>query len=274
MMPMKRSLIFLPMLLLISRLSLSNTFSYPDDPTEIVVIGTVHISTENFNSDTLLHYFENIKPDLILVECDSSYMTSDFRLKEDIKYAFPETMAITEYLKNNSADLRPYDLTGRDNILNERDRIRNQRNILHDIEMLSRSGTMSNYGIDILNKILSMMNTAEELANSPSSYFNSEEGSRKIDTINYYTYVGLSDLVNAEPGLEHYRDFRESERSFWNKRNDEMLKNILMFEKAYEGKKIVVLCGFSHKNFLVKNLKENSGRENFIVKQYYDYPDN
>ncbi len=250
----------------------SNTFpsQKSENPTEIFIIGTVHESTSNFDSDTLLNIFNKIKPDLILVECDSSYLTRDFRLKDDIKYSFPETRAITDYLNGNIVDLRPYDITGRDSILNDRRRRRNQYNFFKDIRELSGTGMLGTEAINILNKILAMMSTADLMANSSSSYINSPEGSVNIDTINYYTYTGFANLIKASSALSQYESYRESENLYWEKRNNVMLENILTFKKSYEGRKIIVLCGFAHKNILKNGLALRSAEENISVKEYWE----
>ncbi|MCC9136782.1 hypothetical protein ACFSKU_10240 [Pontibacter silvestris] len=49
--------------------------------TEITVIGTIHQAASNFNPDTLYEILERIKPDIILIEIDSSFFTEDFRFK-------------------------------------------------------------------------------------------------------------------------------------------------------------------------------------------------
>src|SRR4029079_11700062 len=88
-----------------------------DKETDIIIIGTVHDGSDKYNSDTLLGILTEIKPDIILVECDSSYMTNDYQLKDDVKYAFMETRAITKFQKINDVMLRPYDINGRDSFL-------------------------------------------------------------------------------------------------------------------------------------------------------------
>ncbi len=241
-----------------------------DNKTEIFIIGTVHKGTFNFDGDTLLNILNKVNPDVILVECDTSYMTSDFKLKNEVKYIFPETQAITEYLKNKHAELRPYDINGRDTFLNNYNRKRYERNFFKDINTLSKEGKLNTEAIDILNKILGMMNIADEMANQRASYINNHEGSQKIDTINFYTYSGLSLLIDSVPELNEYKSYWEQEHDYWQLRNDTMLKNILGYEKLFKGKKIVVLCGFSHKNIL-KNGLTGESNGNIIVREFWEH---
>ncbi|MEP7146390.1 MAG: hypothetical protein ABI792_05230 [bacterium] len=243
----------------------------PADETQIIIIGTVHVPTYNYDSDTLLSILNKINPNVILVECDTSYMTGDFQLKEDIKYSFPETQAITEYLQTKQAELRPYDIPGRDIFLNDVERKMYERSFLRDVEFLSMKNKLNNNAIGILNKILAMMDISREMANAKSTYINSPEGSRKIDSINYYTYAGFGNLINSVPELLRYRSYWANENNYWENRNNIMLENIFQFAKYFEGKKIVVLCGFAHKNLLKNGLLKKAGNENLMVKEFMEF---
>lgn len=239
--------------------------------TQIFVIGTIHYSTNNYNFDTLLNILQTIDPDVILVECDSSYMTADFQLKEDIQYSFLETRAITRYLQSKSVALRPYDITGRDLFLNDRSRKHSEHNFFKDIDILFRSEKLNNESIGILNRILSMMSISQEMANSFASYINNYEGSRNIDTINYYSYKGLDKLIKSTPELSAYNSYWEYEQEYWYRRNNVMVQNILNFKNQFEGKKIVVLCGFAHKNILKNALAKKAGEDKFALREYWEF---
>ncbi len=245
--------------------------AFPNNSTDIIIIGTVHYNTNNYNSDTLKEILDNIKPDVILVECDSSYMTPDFQLSEDIKDIFLETKAITKFLNEKHADLRPYDIPGRDLFLNDHTREKNQTNFFEDISILHRDNKLNDSALNIFNRVISMMNISEEMANSPATYINASEGSKKIDTINYYSYIGLDNLIKLTPELSPYYTYWQLENQYWNERNYTMLQNILNYEKTFAGKKIVVLCGFAHKNILKNGLAQKAKDNNFNVKEFWEY---
>ncbi|MBK8551227.1 MAG: hypothetical protein IPL53_09280 [Ignavibacteria bacterium] len=242
-----------------------------DKDTELFIIGTVHESTEAFNSDTLLNIFNKIKPDVILVECDTSYMTPEFKLKEDIEYMFPETIAITEYSKNNPVKLRPYDINGRDVFLDDPERQSYQYNFFNEIYTLNENKEFEPDAQTLYDKIQSMTVLAGEMSNARASYINSAEGSSGIDTINYYTYDGMKKLIEQTPVLSKYESYWKDEYEFTNKRNETMLKNILRFKEKFTGKRIIVLCGFAHKNYLKRNLNDVAAKEELLVKEYYEY---
>lgn len=249
-----------------------NSFSLAQEKeTSIIIIGTVHYETEKFKSDTLLKIFNRIKPDLILVECDTSYMTKDFRLKEDVQYEFLETSAITKYLKENNVLLRPYDINGRDEYLDGYERKNNEVNFFSDVDMLSESNKLKKSAVELLDKIKSMMNISDEMSNASASFINSTVGIQKIDTINYFTYLGFEKLIKMVPELSQYTEYWKNEISFWNKRNQYMTNNIIRYKRKFEGMKIIVLCGFAHMNILKSGISKKASEENIRLRDYREY---
>lgn len=80
--------------------------------TEIIILGTLHKPEPNFNSEILFDILENLKPDLILMEGDSSFFTSNFRLKKALNSN--EVIASQKYAdKYPMTKLRPYGFEGR-----------------------------------------------------------------------------------------------------------------------------------------------------------------
>ncbi|MFC4029287.1 hypothetical protein ACFOS1_17850, partial [Zunongwangia endophytica] len=80
--------------------------------TEIIVIGTLHKPEYNFNSEILFNILEDVQPDFILEELDSSFFTSNFRHKNVSNSN--ERMASEKYIeKYPTTKLRPYEFEGR-----------------------------------------------------------------------------------------------------------------------------------------------------------------
>ena len=247
-----------------------HNFDHESEKTEIFIIGTVHESTPNFSVDTLLNLINKIKPDVILVETDSTYFDDNYELTEDVKYMSPETSAISEYSIVNEVILRPYDIKGRDAFLDDSSRLRNQNLFFNDIVFLKENGKFNPEARKIYAGIDQMMNIAEEMSNSSLSYINSDEGNFKINIINFDTYEGITNLIKETPELSDYADYWKKEYDFWIERNDAMVKNILNFSKEFKGKKILVMCGFAHKTILLTELKLKSEEYNIEVKSLSD----
>lgn len=247
------------------------TLSPGDKGTEIIVIGTVHEATDNYNEDTLISILENIKPDIILVECDTSYMTTAFQFKESIKDISLETKAITRYQASTPVELRPYDIVNRDAFLDDYNRRNQERNFFREVEQLYSAGSLSPEALAKMERILNMMEIAEHMINAAPSYINRADGSSYIDTINYYSYIGISKLIDAAPQLSAYKQYWDTEYEFWVERNNVMISNIIKYKNIYPGKKIVVLCGFAHRNLLKTALAKKANEEEIALREYWEY---
>ena len=241
-----------------------------DGSTEIIITGTVHTETASFNSDTLLQLIIKVKPDLILVETDSSYFTPDLELNEDIKNEFPETRAITEYKKNHKVKLHPYDINGRDVFINDFDRISLRNEIIYRINNLRKNRFSSDTSAVWVN-YESLIRLAYKMSDTNLAYINSDEGSFKIDSINTFTYEGIGKLLKEVHELNGYIDFWKKEIDFWNRRNESMLENIRIIIKENPGSRIFLMCGFAHKNYLLNGLLEYAEENEINIKVYGDY---
>ena len=86
-----------------------------------------------------------------------------------------------------------------------------------------------------------------------------------------YSEKGLKNLIENTPELSKYSSYWKEECDYRDKRNNAMLYNILSISKEFNGKKILVMCGFSHKNFLAKELTDKSEEYELEVKELNDY---
>ncbi|WP_202967931.1 hypothetical protein [Chryseobacterium kwangjuense] len=66
-----------------------------------------------------------------------------------------------------------------------------------------------------------------------------------------------------------YRDGFKLMCGFWDLRNQTMAKNIYKTAETHPGKKIVVLTGFLHRYYLLKELKRIN-KNTYIIKEFYD----
>jgi len=91
------------------------------DTTRIVVLGTVHNSSDNFNPGKLVAIIDRIKPDLILVELDSTFFMSDMSFKPGTINLSLQNKAVAAYIKDHPVPVRPYEIEGRNRIYEEHD---------------------------------------------------------------------------------------------------------------------------------------------------------
>lgn len=241
------------------------------DSTEIYIIGTVHYETENFNGDSLHNMFLNIKPDVILMESDASYMTEDFKVKPGYENIANETRAVTKYYADNEVLLRPYDIENRDKFLFNTNRRRTERNFFEDLANLYEDGKLDPKAALLTNSLVNNMSEAQVMTFSTPFEIN-KDGSREIiDRINYYDFDAVSEIIEDTPELKEYESYWKEVNDFWILRNEEMVKNIKKYVNEFPGKRIIVLCGFAHKPYLLNGLEEMSLKNEVVIKNYWDY---
>lgn len=240
------------------------------DTTEVIIIGTTHNETENFNPDSLYNIFTKIQPYVILMESDSTYMTSDFQLKENIKDIANETKAVTKYLETNNALLRPYDIANRDNYLNNLRRRRTERSFFEELTELYESGRMSSNVSELISGLMNSMNYAEYLSYNTPFEINRPENDTLIKEINYYDFQAFHQIIDETPELSEYEEYWQDHTNFWVMRNNAMIDNIIQYTKEFNGKRLIVLCGFSHKPYLKNGLKDLEDNGHITIKEYWE----
>jgi hypothetical protein len=252
-----------------------------EKPTEIIVIGAIHNPQENFNPDILFKILDDVKPDYILRELDSAAFTPDFHHKNVVNSN--EGMASEKYVEAYpAAQLRPYDFEGR----NE-----------HRVNIGSRpTDGLTTKLLDSLNKVqlltaeeASILNTYNALleplivaASMSPENFNNTKNDSLCAKRQHYQYTMLQKItsvreefanhVHTKPNGEKisYRDGYKLAADFWDLRNQTMAKNIMKISEQAQGKRIVVLCGFMHRYYILSELKRLTKGKNIVLKEYYD----
>lgn len=240
------------------------------DTTEVIIIGTVHYETENFNSDSLYNIFVTLNPQLILMESDASYMTEDFKLKPGYEDIANETKAVTTYLVGNNPAIRPYDIENRDHFLFSTNRRRTERNFFNDLSELYDWGKLSENAAQITNELIVNMDEAQSMTFSTPFDINRDENKETIDKINYYDFEAVSEIIKTTPELSSYESYWKEVSDFWMMRNDAMITNIKKYINEFSGSRIIILCGFAHKPYLLNGLEDLSSSGVIEIKNYWE----
>ncbi|HOI32891.1 MAG TPA: hypothetical protein PLC47_09005, partial [Bacteroidales bacterium] len=74
-------------------------------------------------------------------------------------------------------------------------------------------------------------------------------------------------LVESNDLLRNHRDFANLQRDYWDKRNSQMVQNILKLSENYA--RIVVITGSLHKYLLSMGI-QMSGKD-FKIKEFWEY---
>ncbi len=264
---MKKNLIFLLALL---------TISCKEEKTEITIIGTMHEDTSNFTSEILFEELKQIKPDIILLEADSSDFSNDFKT---IEFETLETKAALKYQSENpNVKLRPYDFEGKNkfrmdngigdglsykllNMLNQGNHFSDEQQKLWDnfayltnlVDSIGYNGYLKDLSSKKTDSIVKLRKRAMnidviKIVNEQESFDNNTSITKTGDTITF-------------------RESSNRTAKFWTERNNAMINNILNYINTNPKSKIVVLCGFQHRYYLMSSLSEKQKELNFEIKE-------
>lgn len=240
------------------------------DSTEVIIIGTVHYETENFNTDSLYNIFVDLKPDVILMESDASYMTEDFLLRPGYEDIANETRAVTKYLLESKPLLRPYDIENRDHFLFNTHRRRTERSFFEELSSLYSEGNLTEDAFRLTDELMLSMDEAQSMTFSTPFHINQEENKEIIEKINYYDFEVVNDIIGSTPELSSYDTYWKEVNDFWVIRNEAMVENIKKHIKDFQGRRIIVLCGFAHKPYLEKGLAALADNGEIKIKNHWE----
>ncbi len=249
--------------------------------TEIIVIGTQHHPAPNFNSEILLNILEDVKPDLILLERDSAFFTSDFKLKSTLNSN--EGMASEKYVeKYSKAKLRPYGFEGR---IEYRIKIGSRPTdglTTSLLDSLNKANLLSPEEAEIHNKFKALLEPLKIAASKSPEHFNNATTDSICAERQYYQYKMLPKITNVRDEFAthfhtkpngqkiSYRDGFQLACDFWDLRNQTMAKNIMTMAEINKGDRIVVLNGFMHRYYILKELKRLTKGKDIVLKEYYE----
>ena len=267
-------------LLLLITFSSCKTEKKAESETEIIVIGTQHKPVPNFNSDILFDILEEVKPDLILLELDSIKFTPDFKLKE-VKEN--ELLASEKYrLKYPTTKLRPFEFEGRNQYRIDKGMRPTDGLTLKLIDSLYKADLLTASEAEIFKAYQDALEPLKVIASNSPKGWNNSKGDSLCEHRQFYQYQMIPKITNAreefanrfvtKPNGEKisYRNGYQLWANFWDLRNRTMAKNIMTISEKNKGKRIVVLCGFMHRYYILSELKRRIKDKNIVLKEYYE----
>ena len=247
--------------------------------TEIIVIGTQHKPVPNFDSEILFDILEKVKPDLILLELDSIKFTSDFQIKEVREN---ELIAAEKYrLKYPTTLLRPFEFEGRNQYRIDHGMRPTYGLTLRFVDSLFKADLLTTSEAEIFKAYQDALNPLIEIAAKDPKEWNNAIADSLCEHRQYYQYQMIQKITNVrkefadkfitKPNGEKisYRDGYHLWANFWDLRNQTMAKNIMTISEENKGKRIVVLCGFMHRYYILEELQKRTENKNIVLKEYY-----
>lgn len=236
--------------------------------TEVIVVGTVHQNSKEYTANDLFRILKTVHPDVILCERDSSFFTDDFKFNH--LFGGLEETAICEYMKTEQAMLRPYDIEGRNDFYRKHDTFNLEDKLFGQVRELAKTGKLNTNSQAIFNNMIECFKKRDAFGKANPRRINSFDCDQALAEKWYTIDYGYSEIIRQTPDLQVYNDFHLENRSFELQRNNAMVTNIVSHIRAFQGKRILVVCGFEHRHFLriQLNFMQDSS---FSVKEYWEY---
>jgi hypothetical protein len=238
--------------------------------TEIVIVGTVHSETQNYTSANLCTIIKRVHPNVILCEYDSSFFTKDFAFVR--LFGGLEETAICTYMKIDSVLLRPYDIEGRNQFYREHNTFQLEDSFYQTVSSLAKEKKFDRETQEILTNVRNSFSKRDKWGKADPRQINSFECDKELAEKWYAVDVGYSEIIRRTQELQSYRDFHSQNRTFELQRNAAMVRNIERLAQEFQGKRLLVVCGFEHRHYLKINLIFSQS-SSFTVKEYWEYPE-
>lgn len=237
--------------------------------TELCIIGEVHDECIYMNRDSVYNILLKIKPDVVLIELDSSYFTPDFRFNiEPDPYWGNQMLGAHKYKSLHKVDLRPFDVSGRDQWYRQINYFDNQEKMWSDILDLYEKNELCKRDKEDVDLIRIVMNY-NCITFSSVKDLNVNMIVKFLSLREKIIYPKVVSIVENTDKLSHWIDFARKWKAQWFDRNAIMADNIKKFAKEYKNKRIVVLVGFEHKPGLLDLLKSDSA--DYIIREYWTF---
>lgn len=254
-----------------------STFINPYKDSRVIILGTIHYGAENINAKSVYTILSDFKPDIILLEAESSIFEKENVLKTDFDgINNNEFQATLKYQKENpGVQIKPAELEGRNNYRKELGIYSEAGFVFNKIDELNKKGELKLSGEEKkhLSKLDSYWDAVESIAKQDLKTVNSKQSDAIVDSLMKYQYNRTRDIVNNHNEFTKFRllssknkkdtiTFKEYFNNWsnfeGNIRNEGIAKNVIKYYKENPGKKIILLTGFKHRFFIKKYLENQN----------------
>lgn len=263
--------------LFIAFVSCSTSGNFSKNDPKISVLGTVHFPTENVNADSIYNVLLKFEPDMILTEIGQENMYEDFTYKK--LYNENEMVSVVRYKMNHpKVQLRPIDIFERNEKRKALGVFSEASPVFQNLNKLNREKSFSNKEQVIWNKFSDYWKQSDNIGKSELKTINSKESDKVVDSLIYYQYFKLKEIVDQNPLFEKskmanakkdtisQRNYFATWADFEMSRNKAIAENVHQYIKENPHKRIIVLIGFKHR-FFIKEYLEHQGVN---LSEYYN----
>ncbi|RQO32157.1 hypothetical protein DBR32_00655 [Taibaiella sp. KBW10] len=248
---------------------------------ELIIIGNVHKPMAHYNADSLYAILEALKPDIILLEIDSSYFAGNRAFKHP--GTENEQMATTQFLSHHpQVHIGPFEFEGRNEYRRAQGIKQSEAPAMHLLDSLFETKQLTKKQRQIITTYRKLSDSLNSFGFKSAYFFNNTQTDRIAERRQYYQHVKVrqvinqrtefaSRFVNTSAGVsislaEGYNRFCD----FWDLRNQTMAQNIIQVMDQNPNKKVIVLTGYYHRYYLLDQIKKRKQNRHFSLKEFYE----
>ncbi|WP_223653636.1 hypothetical protein [Hymenobacter psoromatis] len=232
--------------------------------TQLIVLGTTHEPHANLNPDSLYAALEIIKPDVILFERDSACLPQLRRppgLVQALLVALGgpapenESQAIQKYLRWHPATAcQPFEWNRRNVYHRQYGLLTKPDEVFRQLRHLQAAQQLAPWQLRVLTAYDSLSARLNTQAQLPLALLNTTAADSLAARRQYAQYQLIGKIVATHPALAEFRAFYRINKAYWTIRNRAMARNIAAWLARYPRKRLVVLTGFNHRYYLLREL--------------------
>ena len=255
---MKRSLLFILALFSVKLLFAQKT--------ELYIVGTVHEKSKDCTAKDIYAVLNELQPDVILLEMDSTIYTK--WVNQEIKKESNESKASLKYKKTKAdLEIRPFDMQGSVEYLYTNKAFEMEMDLEMDVGKQYMKGRMSTNNAKLYEEYLNLRDKTFQYKQT-LPIINSTEIDALVASIEG-VHSSFGEIISSNKSLNKYKAFYKELWSFNNRRNNTMVENIIKNIQEFEGKRVVVLVGYTHRHFLIKELRKKEKEHSFDLQQAF-----
>lgn len=237
------------------------------------IIATVHTPTKYITQDSLIKVLEDFKPDIILMEWDTSLIDSKGNIKLTKQQMANSLEGQTAQLygqKHPQTEIRGFDIPYRNKFYKEHNTFSNENKMGNVIDSMYKKNTLNDTTWFIVNSLYSANQILNNFSYMKLKDINSTLCMQAASLRQTLLYKREIDIIHNNQYLQNWYNFAKENADFWELRNKTMTKNILKYVEMYPGKKIAVMVGFYHKYALIDYLKPFSINKKFVLADFIE----
>ena len=171
--------------------------------TLVVIVGTIHQPSRNFNPNSVAQMLARIQPDLILVELDSTFFTPAFELKKAPREN--EGLGIVQYRREHrQVPMRPFDYEGRNDFHRRHGILTKPAAVMALLDQLYKRRRLTVEQGTVLDTYYALTDSLAVVSHQSAYAINQPVVNRMVERRQRYQYQRLNAVVQARPELADY----------------------------------------------------------------------